>query len=94
MTDPMSPDEFDNYMDGLTIREQNKVLGADVQVHDKPLGNLDEFTSKLKRLVLRLFWIAAWGWQIFTFAWPSALLIKWIERQKEWKGNKNAQQND
>ncbi len=86
---PMSTDEFDDYMDGLTIREQNQVLGVQVDAARQGASAADKFNAKLERLILRLVWIVAWGWQVFTFGWPAALLIKWIDNHLA-KGKKDA----
>ncbi len=89
---PLTPDEFDVYMDGLTIREQNQVLQVEADIHQKPGETHDAFNDKLKRMFLRLVWIAAWGWQVFTFGWPSALIIKALD--KEFRKEKDAHDND
>ena len=78
---PKTPEEFDDYMDGLTIRERNSVLGVNVDAYKKKGESYDKFNAKLKRIVLRLVWALAWAWQVFTFGWPSALLIKWLDRE-------------
>ena len=85
---PMSGDEFDDYMDGLTIREQNQVLGLEVDIHRRGASPADKFNEKMFRMFLRIIWIIAWGWQVFTFGWPSALLIKAIDKHLA-KGKKD-----
>ena len=81
---PMDGPEFDEYMDGLTIRNQNSVLGVKYNKYsgDPPLG--DGFHRVAKRLALRLIWLAAWAWLIFTFGWVGHVAIRLIEKQKEW----------
>ncbi len=82
--DPMSGAEFDNYMDDLSIREQNLVLGVkyDKYSGDPPLGDTFELWSK--RLALRFFWVASWVWLILTFGWVGHVIIQLIEKQEEW----------
>jgi hypothetical protein len=87
--EPMSGDEFDDYMDGLTIRKQNQVLGVEVidfRGNETPPG--DKFILWSRKLALRFFWLASWGWLFFTFGWVGHVLIRWIEKREAWnEGN-------
>ncbi len=78
---PMTPEEFDEYMDGVSIQEQNRISGYKVDIHKDEKSPADKLNEKLVRLLLRLLWLAAWGWQVFTFGWPSALLIKVLDKK-------------
>ncbi len=81
MEQPMDPDEFDTYMDGLTIRERNSVLGVEIDVHREGGPPGDRAIAKVRRIVLRLIWLIAWAWQLFTFAFPALLIIKYLDNE-------------
>ncbi len=85
---PMDADEFDQYMDGLTIREQNQVSGYKIDISKNEKSPADKFNEKLVRLLLWMLWVAAWAWQVFTFGWPSAILIKILDKKLA-KGKKD-----
>ncbi len=78
---PMDADEFDDYMDGLTIREQNHVSGYKIDISKNEKSPADKFNEKLVRLILWLILIACWAWLIFTFGWPATLLVMWLNKQ-------------
>ena len=82
---PMTGPEFDDYVDGLTIRDQNRVLGVNIDVHKNETPPGDRFILKSQRFALRFFWLASWGWLFFTFGWVGHVLIRWIESREAWK---------
>ncbi len=84
----MDADEFDQYMDGLTIREQNQVSGYKIDISKNEKSPADKLNVKLVRLILWIIWIAAWAWLVFTFGWPAALLVIWLNKQLA-KGKKD-----
>ncbi len=85
--EPLTGSEFDQYMDDLSIRDQNNVLGVKINKYsgDPPLG--DGFHRFAKRLALRLIWVAAWVWLFMTFGWVGHMAIVLIQRQEEWGKN-------
>ena len=87
--DGMSPEEFDTYIDDLSMRDRNNALegmsgikrlrvGISHKNEKPPLGQ--KFNKTMANGVLRLIWLAGWVWLFFTFGWIGHIAIRFTER--------------
>jgi len=88
--DGMSPEEFDQYIDNLSMRDQNNALegmsgikrlrvGIRHKDEKPPLGQT--FDQTMKHGFLRIMWLAGWAWMFFTFGFVGHLIVKFTERR-------------
>ena len=88
--DGMSPEEFDDYIDSVSMRDRNNALegmsgmkrlrvGISHEDQTVPIG--DQFNDNMRRGVLRLVWLAGWAWMFFTFGWVGYFIVRFTEKE-------------
>lgn len=77
----------------MTAAEYREAMGLDPVKPKTIKGTITEqkkpadpapgagFNKGMERLFLRLLWLAAWAWMIFTFGWVGHVIVRLTERR-------------
>lgn len=75
----MEPEEFDDYMDEISMRSRNKILEGMTKAkhHGVPA---------VTRTLYRLLWLIGWAYMLFTSGFLGHIVVRVMEKRLNEKG--------